>query len=562
MKIVIIGGVAAGGSAAARARRMDEDAEIVVIERGPFISFANCGLPYHLSGTIPERKDLLVMTPEKFAGWFQVEARVLQEVVAIDRQAKSVHVKNHRSGESYDESYDKLIIATGSSPVQPPIPGSDDPDIYPLWTIPDMDRIKGRIDEGAKRAVVVGGGFIGLEAAENLRESGLAVSLVEMLPQVFPALDKEMTTAVSEKIRDHDIDLYLQTKVEAIHRESTFEHTSSELKVELDNGSEITTDFVILSIGVRPNSDLAEEAGLELGVGKTIRTNEHCQTSDPDIYAVGDVAEVQHLSLKSPASVPLAGPANQQGRIAASHIFNQSSSYKGASGTSIVKVFDLTAGATGANEKSLQEAGINYQKAYIHPVSHASYYPGAQPLHIKLLFSPDDERILGAQCIGGEGVDKRIDVIATAINFGGTVSQLEEIDLAYAPPYGSARDPVNYAGMVAGNILEGRSKPIFPDTIPDDAFLLDVRYPEELKSEPSIPGSILIPLPELRSRIDEVPKDREVVVYCAVGLRGYLAERILRQAGRKAGNLMGGIKTYRSFFPGSDCWEGGKQFSA
>jgi len=548
MKIVIVGGVAAGASTAARARRMSEEAQIIIFERGPFISFANCGLPYHLSGTIPNREDLLVMTPEKFENWFQVDARVLQEVTSIDREKKEVHVKNNRTGESYTESYDKLVLATGSSPIQPPIPGSDDPDVYPLWTIPDMDRIKARVDQNAKRAVVVGAGFIGLETAENLRERGLEVSVVEMLPQVFPALDIEMTTPLSETLRNHGINLYLSTKVTGIHRQSTFESTSPELNIELDTGTMITADFVVLSIGVRANSELAKDANLKLGLRNTIKTNEHRQTSDPDIYAVGDVTEVTHLPTSTEASIPLAGPANRQGRIAANHILGKDGIYKGAAGTSIVKVFDLTAAATGADEQTLKDKGIDYKKIYIHPSSHASYYPGAQPLHLKLLFN-DEGQILGAQCTGLAGVDKRIDVIATAMSMHGTVFQLEELDLAYAPPYGSAKDPVNFAGMVAANVLRGDSNPVYPDSIPENAFLLDVRYPEELESEPALPGAKLIPLPELRDRIEEVPQDKDIITYCKIGLRGYLAERILRQTGRQACNLSGGIRTYRAFYP-------------
>ena len=396
MKLVIVGGVAGGASAAARARRLSEEAEIVMFERGEFISFANCGLPYHVSNVIPERSSLLVMTPPKFKARTNIDVRILHEVTRINRDRKTVTVRNLHTGETFEESYDKLILATGSSPVRPPIPGADDPDVMTLWTIPDMDRIRSRIDAGAKQAVVIGGGFIGLEVAENLRERGLDVSLVEMLPQVLPPLDPEMTQPLTEMLQNHGIDVRLRQKVTRIRRPETDTTVSPQLQIDLDNDDCLTADLVVLSIGVRPNSELAQEADLDLGERRGIKVNEKLQTSDPDIYAVGDVDEVNDLVRHRPTQIPLAGPANRQARIAADVIFGRDSRYPGTLGTSVVKVFDLTAANTGANEKTLQQDGTEYQKIYIHPENHAGYYPGATTLSLKLLFAPDGA-ILGAQ---------------------------------------------------------------------------------------------------------------------------------------------------------------------
>ncbi len=548
MKAVIVGGVAAGASTAARIRRLSEDAEIVMLERGDFVSFANCGLPYHLSHVIEDRSDLLVMTPEKLYSRFRIDARVQQEVQSIDRQHKTVTVKDGRSGKLYTEDYDKLVLATGSSPVHPPIPGADDPDVMQLWTIPDMDRIHARLKENAQRATVVGGGFIGLEVAENLREAGLDVTLVEMMPQVFPAVDPEMATALSQELTANGVHVKLKRKVTRIHRESNSTEAADELTLTLDDGTEVTTDLVVMAVGVRPNAELAEQAELEIGSGKAVRVNEHMQTSDPDIYAAGDVVETRHMVLDTPMQVPLAGPANRQGRVVADNICGRSSTYQGALGTSIVKLFNKAGAAVGANEHMLQQHSMPYHRIMVHPSSHAGYYPNASVLSIKLLFSPEG-RVLGAQAVGEEGVDKRIDVIATTMRLGGTVYDLEELELAYAPPFGSARDPVNYAGMTASNVLKGDTSPIYPDALPEDACLLDVRFPEEQKSDPGVENATIIPLPELRDRVSEVPRDKEVVVYCAVGLRAYMAERILRQAGFRTHNLSGGLKTYRMVYP-------------
>ncbi|MCF7853812.1 MAG: FAD-dependent oxidoreductase [Candidatus Pacebacteria bacterium] len=545
MKIVIVGGVAGGASAAARARRLDESAEIVMFERGEFISFANCGLPYHVGNVIPERSSLLVMTPAKFKARTEIDVRIQNEVTAINRDRKTVTVRDLRSDRTFEESYDKLILATGSSPIRPPIPGPDDPDVLPLWTIPDMDRVKSRVDEHAKRAVVVGGGFIGLEIAENLRERGLEVALVEMLPQVLPSLDAEMTQPLSDSIEDHGVRLLLNHKVSAIERPETETDVSSELTVSLDDGIKLTADFVMMSIGVRPNSGLGIEADLAVGELGGIKVNERMQTSDPDIYAVGDVVETRDLIRNTSAQIPLAGPANRQGRVAADNICGRDTAYRGALGTSVVKVFDLTAASSGATEKRLQQDGVEYEKIYLHPESHAGYYPGANPLAMKLLFNRDGA-ILGIQAVGRDGVDKRVDVIATAMRGNMSVQDLAELELAYAPPYGSAKDPVNFAGMIATNVLEEKTRVLHWDTLPENMYLLDVRQPEEFEAG-HVPGAQLIPLGQLRHRLDEVPRDRGIAIYCKVGLRGYLAERILRHHGFDAYNVSGGWFTYQMF---------------
>ncbi len=547
MKLVIIGGVAGGASAAARARRLDEKAEIVMFERGEFISFANCGLPYHVGEVIAERSSLLVMTPEMFKARTNIEARVMQEVVAIDRQAETVTVHDLRTGEHRQESYDKLILATGSSPVRPPLPGLDDPDVLQLWTIPDMDRIKSRVDEGARRAVVVGGGFIGLEIAENLRERGVQVDLVEMLPQVLPTLDAEMSQPLADELVHHGVNLHLGRRVVAIERPQVDQAVDRELHLKLDDGSTLTADFAVLSVGVRPNSELAAEAGLELTERKGVVVDDHMRTSDPDIYAVGDVVACTDLVTGKPAQIPLAGPANKQGRVAAENACGRDRVYRGTLGTSVVKLFNVNAGSAGHTERRLKESTKAYRKIYLHPASHASYYPGASPLAMKLLFS-DDGTILGVQIVGAEGVDKRLDVIATAMRAGLKVTDLADLELAYAPPFGSAKDPVNFAGMLAGNVLNGDSDEVSCEAIPDNALLLDVREPAEYELG-HIQGAAFIPLGQLRHRLDELPRDRKIVAYCKVGLRGYLAERILKQNGFDAANLTGGWLTWKMFNP-------------
>ncbi len=545
MKLIVVGGVAGGASAAARARRLNEDAEIIMIERGEFISFANCGLPYHVGNVISERSDLLVMTPENFRKRTNIDVRTLQEVAAINRDKKTVSIKNLNSGKTYEESYDKLILSTGSSPIRPPIPGADDPDVMQLWTIPDMDRILSRVKEGAKRAVVVGGGFIGLEIAENLRKRDLDVTLVELLPQVLPTLDHEMARPLADEMRRNGIKLLLGSKVTEIHRPSIDETCCKELHLVLDNGDEFEADLVVMSVGVRPNSEIAETAGLELAERKGIVVDEHMTTSDPNIYAVGDVVSTKDLVYAEPAQIPLAGPANRQGRIAAENIFGRDTSYRGTLGTSVVKVFKHSAASSGWTEKRLKNARKPFKKIYLHPQSNASYYPGAREMALKLLFD-DDGKILGVQAVGEKGVDKRVDVVATAMRGDMTVYDLEELELAYAPPYGSAKDPVNFAGMIAANVLRGDTTLVHADEIPDDVFLLDIREPAENELG-AIPGSTLIPLGQLRDRLEEIPKDKKVLVYCRVGLRGYLAERILKQHGIDSANLSGGWFTHKLF---------------
>lgn len=541
MKLVIIGGVAGGASAAARMRRLDEKAEIVLFERGENVSFANCGLPYHMGGVIAEREQLLIMPPARFKGRLAVDLRVRHEVVSIDRTAHTVKAVNLVTGETATEHYDKLLLATGSVPIRPSLPGVDDPDVLTLWTMADMDAIKQRAEGDAKRAVVIGGGFIGLEAAENLRHRGVAVTLVELLPQVLPTLDHEMAVPLCHELAENGVLLRLGTAVEGFERTQ-----KSKLAVRLRGGETLETDLVVLSVGVRPNSELARAAGLRTGERGGIVTDGLMRTDDPDIFAVGDAVQVTDPVLGVPTQVPLAGPANKQGRLAADVIAGlPAAPYRGTWGTSIVKLFGLTAASVGASEKVLLRAGVPYRKLYLHPFSHASYYPGASMIHLKLLFAPEG-RILGMQAVGRDGVDKRIDVLATAMQAGLSVTDLARLELAYAPPYGSAKDPVNFAGYVAGHVLSGESRLAYADALPAGACLLDVRDPAECEKG-TLPGAVMIPLGQLRSRLEELPRDRLIITYCAVGLRGYLAERILRQNGFDVRNLSGGLTTWRFF---------------
>ena len=555
MKLVIIGGVAGGASAAARARRLSESAEIIMFERGEYISFANCGLPYHIGETIPKRESLLVMTPGRFKARTGVDVRVRQEVTAIDPVGHSVSVLNRQTGESYEESYDKLIIATGSSPVRPEIPGLDDPAVMMLWTMADMDRIKASVDAGIRDAVVVGGGFLGIELAENLRLRKVEVSMVEMLPQVMPPLDPEMAAPLARELEQQGIRVLLDSTVTSVSRRSGAGGPGTrDVTVHLGDGTALPADLVVISIGVRPNSALAGAAGLALGPRGGIAVNPRLQTSHSDIYAVGDVIQVTDV-LGAGAQIPLAGPANRQGRIAADNVFGAEREYRATFGTSVLKVFGLTAASTGATEKALKKAGVVYEKIYLNPYSHAAYYPGAQMMHLKLLFTGEG-RILGAQIVGRGGVDKRIDVLATAMQAGQTVFDLQELELAYAPPYGSAKDPVNFAGYVAAGVLRKETEVVHSDAIPGDALLLDVREPAE-HAAGAIPGSLLMPLGTVRGRLAELPRHREIVAYCAVGIRGYLAERILRQKGFNVKNLSGGYTTWKLFHPAKKAETGG-----
>jgi NADPH-dependent 2,4-dienoyl-CoA reductase/sulfur reductase-like enzyme/peroxiredoxin family protein/rhodanese-related sulfurtransferase/TusA-related sulfurtransferase len=544
MRVIIIGGNAGGASAAARLRRLDEKAEIVVYEKGEYISFANCGLPYHVGGVIADRNQLLVQTKESMKSRFNVDFVVGHEVTGIDRQAHTVTVKDLTNGAETTDHYDKLVLSPGGSPLCPPIPGIDNDGIYTLWTIPDMDRILQAVHAGVKKAVVVGGGFIGVEVAENLREQKVEVALVEMLPQALAFLDPDIAAYAHQEMQIHGVDLHFGDGVASFAK-----NADGTLIVTLTSGTQLAADMVILAIGVRPNTQLAEQAGLVLGVTHGVVVDDHLRTSDPDIYAVGDVIEVEHFVTKGKALIPLAGPANRQARIAANNIAGHDDVYKGTQGTSIVKVFDLAAGATGANTALLTKAGIPFRSVTIHPGQHASYYPGSTPLHIKLLYG-DDGKLLGAQAAGYDGVDKRIDVLATAIRLGASVDDLTDLELAYAPPYGSAKDAVNMLGFVAQNDLENLTPVVTAEQLSDElakgAVLLDVREPEETSCG-IIPGALTIPLPQLRQRMAELPADKKIILtYCKVGLRGYVAQRILAQSAFQVANLTGGYTTWEA----------------
>ena len=542
-RIVIVGGVAGGASAAARARRLSEDAEIVLFERGPDISFANCGLPYHIGGTIDERKKLLVQTPRAMHKRFRIDVRTRCEVTSIDRDARQVTVRNLQTGQESCQSYDTLILSPGAAPVRPPIPGADGNRVFTLRNLQDMDAIKQAVDRsGVSRAVVVGGGYIGLEMVEALRQSGLDVTLVELADQVFVAADPEMVAPIQQQLELHGVELRLETSVTEIREEG------DRLTAILSTGESIETGLVILAVGVRPEVGLARDAGIEIGSAGGIAVDRHMRTSDPHIYAVGDAVEVTHLVGGHKALIPLAGPANRQGRIAADNALGRDSAYGHTQGTAICKVFDLAIGMTGMSEKALKAAGTSYEKVYVHPSSHAGYYPGAMPISLKLLFDPDDGKILGASAVGADGVDKRIDVLAVALRAGLTVHDLAEQELSYAPPYGSAKDPINYAGFAASNVIRGDARLCHVDDVlhsNGNRVLLDVRTATEIEAG-IIPGATHIPLDKLRERIGELPRDKQILVYCQVGLRGYLACRILTQLGFDCRNLSGGYKTYRA----------------
>jgi NADPH-dependent 2,4-dienoyl-CoA reductase/sulfur reductase-like enzyme/peroxiredoxin family protein/rhodanese-related sulfurtransferase/TusA-related sulfurtransferase len=544
-KYVIIGGVAGGATAAARLRRLDEKAEIILLERGEHISYANCGLPYYVGGAITERSKLFVMTPARFKATLAVDVRTGHEAKAIDRTAKTVAVFDKASGRSYVESYDALVLSPGAEPVRPQIPGIDDPRIYTLRTVPDIDAIKEHVDaRRPERAIIVGAGFIGLEMAENLRERGVFVTIVEALDQVMNVIDFEMAAIVHEHLKAKGVELYLGDSVAA------FAKAGTRIEAKLKSGKALPADLVILSIGVKPENQLAAAAGLRLNERGYIVTDAHMRTSDPAIYAVGDAVAVTHRISGAPSAVPLAGPANKQARIAADNIAGTAREYRGAIGTAIAKVFDLTVACTGLAEKTCLRDGIPHRAVIVHPTSHASYYPGAKPFSLKVLFNPESGKILGAQAVGYEGVDKRIDVIAAFMATGSHISVLKEFEHAYAPPFASAKDPVNYVGFVAENVIEGRSRQVswreVAPLVGKGAFLLDVRTPEEF-SLGHIEGAVNIPNTEIRTRLTEVPRDRFILVYCGVGIRGYLAERVLREHGfREIANLAGGWKTYEA----------------
>lgn len=541
MKVLIVGGVAGGASAATRLRRLDEKAHIILFEKGPYISYANCGLPYYIGGEIKERENLLVTKPALLRGRFGIDVRTDSEVVSIDRRAKTVTVQNHQTGETYTESYDKLLLSPGASPKKPDWEGVNLPGIFTIRNVPDTCAVDDFIREtGAKRAAVVGGGFIGVEMAENLTARGLSVTLMEYQEQVLPPLDPEMAAIVHTHLRQNGVNLALGTAV------SGFEKAGTGILVKTGKG-DLETDLVILSVGVAPDSGLAKEAGLELGIGGSIAVNDNYQTSDPDIYAVGDAIQVRSRLTGQDTLLPLAGPANRQGRAAAESILGRKPSHsRDVLGSSILKVFQLTAAGTGLNEKQLKAAGIPYLKTYTHPASHAGYYPGGTPMSLKLLFGPDG-KVFGAQAVGQDGVDKRMDVLATVIRLGGTVYDLQDLELCYAPPYSAAKDPVNMLGFTAANLLNGDMKDFYCEDLAgldlDKVFLLDCRTPAEFAMG-TIPGAVNIPLDELRNRLEELPKDKPVYEFCQVGLRGYIAYRILTQHGFEVYNLSGGYKSY------------------
>ena len=548
MKIVIIGAVAGGASAAARARRLSEDAEIILLERGKEPSFANCGLPYYVGGLIESRKKLLVAPAQMLRDRHRLDVRTRCEATAIDRENQTVTVcdrsGDEKAGETYELSYDKLVISTGASPFRPPIPGINGPKVLELRDLDDADKMHQlAIADGQKSAVVVGAGFIGMEVAENLVHRGIQTTIVELGSQILPPWDSEMIAPLADHVCDQGVDLLLNDSAEG------FDDSGDKLTVQLKSGGSIDADFAVVAIGVRAESKLASDAGIECGARGGIITNAHMQTNDPNVYAVGDVVEVNDFVARKPAMIPLAGPANRQGRIASDHIFGRDSSYRGTQGSAIVGLFGKTAAMTGQSEKLLARDSVAYEKIYLHPSDHAGYYPGANPLTLKLLFDPSTGHILGAQCVGSTGVDKRIDVIAMAIQAGMTVYDLEEVELCYAPQYGHAKDPVNMAGFIAAGVLRGDQPVIHCDEVrkgeAPQRFLLDVRSEAEFSSG-HIDGATNIPLEELRERLGELPKDQPLVAYCKVGQRGYMATRLLIHHGFNAVNLSGGYTSWQA----------------
>ncbi|BCR35857.1 FAD-dependent oxidoreductase [Mariniplasma anaerobium] len=545
-KIIIIGGVAGGATTAARLRRLDESAEIILFERGEFISFANCGLPYHIGNVITSRDSLIVQTIEDMHNKFNIDIRNFTEVIDIDKKNKKVVVKNINDGKSYEETYDKLVISTGSQPIKPPVPGINDAkNLFTLRNIPDMDTIIEFIKENKpKKAVVIGGGFIGVEMMENLHHLGLNVTLIEMAPQVMGMFDYEMAQIIHQKIVENGVGLVLNDGVKSFEQEGK--------KVVLSTGLTIMTDMIIFAIGVRPDNFLAKKADLELTKRGSIKVDKNLLTSDKNIYAIGDVIEIENMVTHESMSAALAGPANKQGRFVANHISGMTEAYQGTIATSAAKIFDITVASTGVNERTLKHLNMPYKAIHIHPTNHASYYPGSSVISMKVLFNPETQEIYGAQAIGGDdGVDKRIDILSTAIYAKMKVTDLKNLDLAYAPPFSSAKDPINMVGFVAENILNGLVEVITWQDIQELAskgsYILDVREEPEYILE-YLPGSVNIPLTQLRDRLDEIPKDRQIYVYCAVGTRGYTATRILTQKGFNAKNLDGGFKSYSCVF--------------
>ncbi len=553
MKVIIVGGVAGGASCAARLRRLDENAEILMVERGPYVSYANCGLPYHVGGSIEKESSLLVATEQTFREQFAIDCRTRCEVVGISASEKTVQLKNHATGEVTTEHYDILVLSPGAAPIRPPLPGIDLPGIFSVRTVPDARIIREWLDRDladrtgmnsytgyqtvvkAQRAVVIGGGFIGLEMVENLTHRGLEVTLIEKLNQVMPPLDPEMAHLVERYMVKHGVHLELNDGVAGFQQSA-----DGSLEVLTSSGKKHAADIVILAIGVRPETALAKMAGIEIGQRGGIRVDEHMRTSDPDIFAVGDAVEVKDFVTGQWSLVALAGPANRQGRIAADVITGRDSRFRGTQGTSICQIFEAAIAQTGTTEKVLTQLGEkDFEKIYLYPNSHAGYYPGAKYIAMKVIFRKSDGRLLGAQVLGEDGVPKRIDSFAMAIQMGCTIYDLEEAELSYAPPFGSAKDPVNFAGMVAADVLRN-DMPLSHWNSVDSRFLLDVRNPAELAVE-TVPGAINIPLPQLRARLDELPRDREILVICRSGQRAYYATRILLQKGFKAQTLAGGM---------------------
>lgn len=549
MKYLIVGGVAGGASTAARLRRIDEKSTIIIFEKGEFISYANCGLPYYIGDVIKDRNKLFVQTAASFKTRFNIDARVSTEVISIDTTQKYVTAKNLITGEIYTESYDKLVLSPGAEPIKPPLPGIDLPGIFTLRNVPDTDRIKEYVtNNNCKTAVVIGGGFIGLEMAENLNHLGLTVDLVEMADQILAPVDYPIAAIAQQKFRSKGINLHLKNSVTGFENKTSSESPLKKINVQLKEGAPISADIVILSIGVRPDTRLAVDAGLKIGEARGIFVNEYLQTSNEDIYAVGDAIEYLNPITKQSMITYLAGPANKQGRICANNIvFGNKEKYKGSINTAIVKLFDMTVATTGMASKHLQRAGIKHQVSTTHSGSHAGYYPGSQQLTTQICFSPEDGKLLGAQIAGYDGVDKRIDVLAQIVKLGGTIYDLTEFEHAYAPPFSSAKDPVNMAGFVADNILTQKLKVFYWNEIPavdDKTILIDVRTAAEF-SRGIIPNAINIPVDEIRDRLAEIPMDKNIYIYCEAGLRGYLAHRILRQLGyENVYNLSGGYASW------------------
>lgn len=543
MKTIIIGGVAGGASAAARLRRLDENADITIYERSGFISYANCGLPYYIGEIIKDKAELALQTPESFFTRFNINAKVNHEVIDIDSVSKSVTVRNIKSGEVFQDDYDKLLLSPGAKSIKPNIPGIDSDTIFTLRTVEDTLQIYDHIKTtAAKSAIIVGGGFIGIETAENLRHLGLDITIVEAAPQVLSILDVDMVPQVHSVLRKNGTNLILKSSVTA------FEKSENKITATLENGNKISADFVLLAIGVTPDTVLAEKARLKTGIKGSILVNDRMETSAPDIFAVGDAVEIEHFITKDKALIPLAGPANKQGRIAADNIAGGNSRYKGSQGSSVIKLFDMTIATTGINELGASAAGIEFEKVIISPSSHASYYPGGKVMTMKVIFEKETNRILGAQIIGFDGVDKRIDVIATAIRSGMKADELSELELSYAPPYSSAKDPVNMAGFVIENLIDGKVKQFYYEDVESlkhnsNAFLLDTRTPMEYAGG-HVDGFVNIPVDELRMRINEIPKDKTIYVMCQSGIRSYIACRILSGNEFDCYNFAGGYRFY------------------